>query len=247
MMTLDPSTPLNVQGSGTLLVTGSVFGEGGISGNNKQDVTCQGGWYSPDGISGVKTDTSGTPVSPHRDAPAPTDASADTQTFPQQSDPYAGGSVPPTQSGTFTNCTACTLNGYWYSLPSGPWHQGGSPSGDAELFPGIYSSLSLGNSDKVYFNPGVYTFTAGFDTNHGDMCVYGAPDCEDGGGIGCSTDTFTDGSTAANQWYYACSPYGFWDSNLSRSGASGGGPPVAADLHGRHDAAERRDHLSSVQ
>ncbi|MBV9278547.1 MAG: hypothetical protein JOZ41_00555, partial [Chloroflexi bacterium] len=86
----------------------------------------------------------------------------------------------------------------------------GSVSGsDVELFPGIYSSFSLSNGGQAYFNPGVYTFTSSFDTNHGTMCVYGAADCLNNT---CATTQWTTGSAQGDQWYYSCSQWGFWDS-----------------------------------
>ncbi len=81
-------------------------------------------------------------------------------------------------------------------------------SGDVEMFPGIYTGLSLGNSESAFLNPGVYTFTGGIDTNHGQICVYGSPSCNNDS---CATDEFSPGSSAGDQWYYQCSPYGYWD------------------------------------
>jgi Flp pilus assembly protein TadG len=237
MMTLDPSKPLNAQGDASLVVTGSVFGAGGITGNNKINVTCQGGWYSPPGttITGTSSDTTGSPVFSPPGCTGSNDATTDAQTLPPQADPYAGGSAPPTQpAGTsFPNCPECSQSGYWVDLGNNAWHHDGDGSdpgkaiGDVELFPGIYTTpLVLGNSQGAYFNPGVYTFVNGMSLNHGNMCVYGAPDCMDGGpgpvssstpGF-CATDQFSTGTSQANQWYYSCSPYGFFDTNPPAGG-----------------------------
>jgi len=228
IISLDPNTNLNIYGNATVITGGSAFANGGVSGNGKNDLACNGGWFAANGgVSGVSTDNNGSPIFAPTGCTGSNDTTPVTQSnLPQLADPWKGTVAPPTQSGSFPNCTECQSSGYWYDGSS--WNQGGSIGGHGqghtyELFPGIYSSLSLGNKDTAIFNPGVYTFTGGIDTNHGNMCIFGSPACSDSTGW-CAQQSFSDGSTAGGQWYYACSPYGFWDSNLAA--ASGGRVPT---------------------
>ncbi|MGH2449319.1 MAG: hypothetical protein ACRDFS_12050, partial [Chloroflexota bacterium] len=111
------------------------------------------------------------------------------------------------------------------------WTQGGSPSGHAELFPGTYTSFPNGHGSNgapnFTLNPGVYTFTGTIDMTGGSYCIFGSPSCD--GGTFCSSDTFANGSAAANQWYYKCSPWGYWDGSTSIDGVARPGTlPTAA-------------------
>ena len=223
LVTLSPSTPLDMSGSNTTEIIGSAFANGGIigKGNDSQDA-CAGGWFTAGTVSGVSTDDTGTPNYAPSDCSGTDDATPDAAgSLPQISDPYSGSEPPPTvsgngnpNSGTFVGCPECTQSGWWYDLDKGKWYQGGTPNGHAELFPGIYSSLPNGGgpNQQLYFNPGVYTFTSGIDTTGGGSCVYGAPACDDQGSS-CPSSTFNYNTTAGNSWYYKCSPYGFWDSS----------------------------------
>lgn len=228
LISLDPTVPLDLTGNTTVQVTGSIFSNGGIlGGGSATGTTCAGGWYSASSVSGVNTNSTGTPTFSPPGCTGNNDPVPATQgNLAQVSDPYAGSSPPPTQplNSTFTNCPDCSKAGYWYDLTAHTWHQGGTPSGNVELFPGVYSTIYK-NSGDMYFNPGVYTFTSGIDINHGRMCVYGSPSCNNDS---CASTAFAPGSIAGDQWYYSCSPYGFWDSQLSRSGAPGGGPSLTA-------------------
>lgn len=221
-ISLDPTTGLSISGSPTIQTVGSVFANGGITvtgGGVAQ--TCDGGWYSAGAVSNVSTDTTGTSTfAPTACSPAALDSSPLQQpNLAQIGDPY-GSTVPP--PGSYPNCTECSQAGSYYDLDTGRWYTdsgGGFPqNSDLELFPGIYSSnLGLGNSNIAYFNPGVYTFTGGIDTQHGLMCVYGSPSCNN---TTCMAASFLPGSVAGDQWNYRCSPYGFWDSS-----AIAGRPP----------------------
>jgi hypothetical protein len=220
LMELDPNTQMSFNGSNTTDLVGSAFANGGISGKGPQDNACDGGWFSAGSVSNVSTDDNGTEVFAPASCSGSNNTTALTGTnLPQESDPYSGSSAPPTYptAGSFPNCTECTSNGWYVNLDTGKWTQGGDISGGSnyELFPGIYGSFQLDNSDHAYFNPGVYTFTTGFDTNHGTMCVYGSPSCDN---ASCATTDFSAGTSAADQWEYSCSPYGFWDSSRSISG-----------------------------
>lgn len=223
IMTLDPNTPLNMGGNATVQVVGSVFGQGGVqAGGSAYAIACQGGWYAADGgVNGVNTNSTGSVTFAPAGCSAGKDTSPNTVSgVPEQNDPYAGGSPPPVD-GSFPNCTECTQAGWWYDLSKQQWKQGGDITGTAELFPGKYGSLDLKNSTTIYFNPGVYTFTGDFYTEHATMCVYGAPDCNDGNQSlsgGCSQTAFNTGTTLGDQWYAACSPYGYFDTNRPANG-----------------------------
>jgi len=223
IISLSPTTPLSISGHTTVQSVGSVFSNGGISGHgNPTANSCDGGWYSagPISNSSLVSDTSGTPTF------APTGCTAgsnDPSTLEQQnvapiSDPYSG-SVPPPMS--YPNCPECSQPGRYYDLDGNAWHQddgNGFQGGNLELFPGVYtSSFGLGNNNIAYFNPGVYTFAGGIDTQHGAMCVYGSPSC---GQPSCESNTvsFSPGDPAGDQWNYQCSPYGFWDASTTIDG-----------------------------
>jgi hypothetical protein len=228
MISLDKNNPMTISGSSTVQITGSVFGNGGITvnGNGNTNQTCAGGWFAANTISpGLNTDVNGNPAFSPIGCSGSDDSTPDTNAnFPPINDPYAGSVAPPV-GGTFSNCTECTSNGWWFNLDNNTWNQGGSPSGDAELFPGIYTSLAASNGGYFYFNPGVYDFTSGIDIEHGNMCIYGSPSCANASvsssiSTNCANTPFTIPSTTANQWYYACSPYGFWDSASSINGVA---------------------------
>jgi len=223
LVTLSPTVPFHMGGSNTTNIIGSVFANGGISGTGSSDPTsCAGGWFSAGTVSGVNTDDSGTPGYAPTGCSGSTDSITDEAgSLPSISDPYSGSEPPPTVSsngnpndGSFVNCPECLKAGWWYDLTNKVWHQGGNPSGYVELFPGIYSSLPTGGgpNQKAYYNPGVYTITGGINTTGGESCVYGAPACDDTTGT-CPSSSFTYDTTAGNQWYYQCSPYGFWDTS----------------------------------
>jgi hypothetical protein len=221
LINLSPTSPLTMTGNTTVQITGSVFSNGGINGSGTATATCDGGWLSAGSITNVTTDTTGTPIFSTTGCTGTNNTSPDQQpNLPQLNDPYAGSQSPPSQpSGTsFSNCAECSYPGIWYGLDASNagWHvdtnNSTDPSGDAELFPGIYRNLTFKNTDSIYYNPGVYTITSSMDTNHGSMCVYGSPDCND---PSCLTTTFTPGSTTGDQWNYNCTPYGYWDSTLA--------------------------------
>ncbi len=219
---LDPATPLSIDGNSTVQTVGSVFANGSISGG-KISNACDGGWYSAGAISGVTSDTSGTPVfAPAGCTPvAPDPSPLAQQKLPPISDPYAASVPPPAFNAPYPNCPECSQAGWYYDLDNGKWYRGDDSRGfpqnsNLELFPGVYSSnFGLGNSNIAYFNPGVYTFTGGIDTQHGLVCVYGSPSCNN---PGCASTSFLPGKPAGDQWNYQCSPYGFWDSSTSISG-----------------------------
>jgi Putative Flp pilus-assembly TadE/G-like len=133
-------------------------------------------------------------------------------------------------SSSYAGCPDCTKLGQWYGIGAAKWGAQGSVNfkkgtGPYEMFPGVYDGFSPGTSDKIYFNPGVYTFTGNFDTSNGQYCIFGAPACDTSH---CATDAFDPQSSAGDQWYFACSPFGRWDALLSRTGAPNGGPSTTA-------------------
>lgn len=140
---------------------------------------------------------------------------------------------------TIPNCTDCTKFGWYYDQTTSTWTQdtkssndinkGGSGGDTFELFPGVYGSFQLGSNDHAYLNPGVYTFTGTVSFDKGNLCIFGAPICNSGATptgqtppvCGDTTLTWTPGATqgsnaTGNQWYYNCSPFGFWDTQLWR-------------------------------
>ncbi|MGH2443659.1 MAG: pilus assembly protein TadG-related protein, partial [Chloroflexota bacterium] len=236
VISLSPTTPLNVFGNGTLNTVGSIFSNGGVNGNGSQTVTCDGGWFaatSPAGISNVQSNSSGQPVFAPSSCTGVNDATpVASQNLPPITDPYAGSSPPPASPSSFANCPECASPGVWFDLGTDPnnasnWHVGGSPSGQVEMFPGVYDSISKPkNGSQIYLNPGVYTFTNGIDTQHANLCIYGSPACMV---PHCYTDTFSAGTSAGDIWNYECSPYGFWDSALAAQiPAADGGPILSA-------------------
>lgn len=133
------------------------------------------------------------------------------------------------------NCPDCTQKGWVYDITTGQWFQGdvnvSSGSDTYEMFPGVYGSFNLASGNHVYMNPGVYTFTGSVGFDMGNVCVFGAPICNSGnvpGGCGDTSLSWTPGTSAGsnttgNQWYYNCSPYGYWDKWLPRPASSTGG------------------------
>ncbi len=116
LVELDPSNPLSMGGNTTVQITGSVFANGGISGGGSSTSdTCAGGWYSAGTISGITSDSTGTPTFSPPSCSGSNDSSVDaTQNQPQISDPYSGTVVPPSTG--YTNCTPCSDQGTWYDL-----------------------------------------------------------------------------------------------------------------------------------
>lgn len=239
---LDPSTPLSFGGSNQTTIEGSVFANGGVQGNGLSTETCDGGWYGAGQVSNVSTDQTGTAQYVGPACTGGTLSTTVNPVQPQISDPYGSSSPPPTLASTnpvsfapgnadnFANCPECTQWGLW--TPDGhTWYQeGGTPTdpsvtvkdvsgtkGPVELFPGLYTGFPQGD---VIFNPGVYTFQSAW-ANHGEWCVYGAPACDQSGFNGNSTagspcypsTGYTTPSQAGDQYYYACSPYGYWDNS----------------------------------
>ncbi|MGI8967989.1 MAG: pilus assembly protein TadG-related protein [Chloroflexota bacterium] len=221
LVSLSKTTHLSEGGHSTVQITGSGFSNAGVDGGVS---ACQGGWYSAGPVDpNVTTDSTGPPVfAPGGcDPNSPTDSTpAAESNLPPINDPYGGSSPPPTLpvNTSFPNCPECSQYGWYYDLSGGTgWNHGTSgptvmPGGSAELFPGIYDSLNLSNGSNFYFNPGVYTFVNGYSDNHGGMCVYGAPVCGNLPGY-CASYNSSDPSPTSDQWYYQCSPYGFWDSS----------------------------------
>jgi hypothetical protein len=234
---LDPASSFDLSGSNATYIVGSVFGNGGISGNGVTlNIACQGGWFGGGAVTGVGSNTTGTPsFSPAGCSGGSLDAVPDIGgNLPKIADPYSGSVPPPTKTGngnagspTFTGCPECSQAGWWYDLKNKKWSQGGSPSGYVELFPGVYDKMPQGGgpTQKAFFNPGVYTFTGGIDDTGGGSCVYGAPACDDTTEH-CGTDQFATGTTTGDTWFYQCSPYGFWDSS-SFSGTRPASLPTA--------------------
>lgn len=174
--------------------------------------------------------------------------------LPAITDPYCS-SVSPPYSGhqgtdcngvasgptTLQNCLDCTKLGWYYNITTSTWSQGdiqdnGTGGNVYEMFPGVYGSLKLGIHDQVYVNPGVYTFTGTVSFDKGNLCVFGAPACNSGTATGDCGDpalSWTPGTSqgtnaTGNQWYYKCSPYGYWDQWLKRPGSSTGGPATVS-------------------
>jgi Putative Flp pilus-assembly TadE/G-like len=152
---------------------------------------------------------------------------------------------------TIPNCPDCNNWGYYHD--SSGWHQAtakidpGSASGTTELFPGIYENLFPPGGGKFVLNPGVYTVLGGMDQSHGDFCIFGAPACDlnvPGGvsGTTCQNDNFVPNggagdpsnsapyNTNGDTWYYNCSPWGIWDSMLTRP--SSGLPNATGNVAG---------------
>jgi hypothetical protein len=177
------------------------------------------------------TSTGGTPGA---DSPANYD-----NNLPPITDPYCASASPPVSgvagtdcnglavtdaSTTMPNCPDCNSAGKY--LIDGVWKTDASVNGNGggngnvfELFPGVYTDFTLGNADRAYMNPGVYTFTGSVSFDKGNVCVYGAPTCNSGAVSGKCGDTslvFLPNSVAGNTWYYNCSPYGFWDTTVAR-------------------------------
>lgn len=145
------------------------------------------------------------------------------------------------------NCADCNNNGWYYQIAGQQttgWYGGGTGSPPSisfngahgnviEMFPGVYGSFKVGNTDEVYMNPGVYTFTGSVSLDKGEICVYGSPSCLGGGdpsGAKCGDATWNwkPGDALGNTWYYYCSPYGFWDTGLSRpASVPSGNSPVS--------------------
>lgn len=133
------------------------------------------------------------------------------------------------------NCPDCTKLGWVYDDTTKQWFQGdvnvSSGSDTYEMFPGVYGNFNISSNNHVYMNPGVYTFTGTVGFDFGNVCVFGAPICNSGnvpGGCGDTSLSWTPGTSAGsnatgNEWYYNCSPYGFWDTALPRPGSSSGG------------------------
>jgi hypothetical protein len=173
------------------------------------------------------------------------------------SDGYADCTLATNTPASMTNCTPCnstawyyqwtpTSTGPYYGRNTGTWNQAmgniAMKNDSYELFPGIYGGnikVNTGSKPNIYLNPGVYTIegSTGFTAPGGNMCIYGAPACDvrsaiTGTTANCSSaDMTTTGSSyyvPPTEWYYLCSPWGIWDSNLSRSGAAGGGPSTTA-------------------
>lgn len=219
-------------GSATVTVQGSTFSNGTISVNGNPSLeTCKGGWsvsgnqIAPSQLNSYSTGTPGfSPPGCYNGSVGAGSPPADspvnfTANLPPIDDPYATTPMPPYQSsmGSWPNCTMCQQDGWWVDLSSNIWKQGGAPSGtNIELFPGVYDTLSLGVGDSAYLNPGVYTFKTAFNPLHGGYCVYGAPACDNsncgtGDPTGGTNTNWLPGDTAGNQWFYQCSPWGFWD------------------------------------
>lgn len=143
------------------------------------------------------------------------------------------------------NCADCNNNGWYYQIASSDtskyplgWQggtttpsinfSGGTGGNIVEMFPGVYSGLQLGNTDEVFMNPGVYTFTGQVSLDKGEICVYGSPSCVGGvapnpggsdklgGNCGSTNWQWKPGDPLGDTWYFYCSPYGFWDSSLPR-------------------------------
>jgi Putative Flp pilus-assembly TadE/G-like len=158
--------------------------------------------------------------------------------LPPITDPYCYSASPPVNgvagtdcnglpvagaTSTMPNCPDCGSAGHY--LKNGVWQTGASINangngGDTyELFPGVYTDFSLGGNDQAYLNPGVYTFTGSVSFDKGNVCIFGAPTCNSGTDSGQCGDVslvFLPNSAAGNTWYYNCSPYGFWDTNVAR-------------------------------
>ncbi len=198
---------------------GSAYGNSSITGVT----TCDGAIFGAGSSVSGSTSVSGTPYySPSSgtftgNCLGSADTTAGTTSgMPTVPDPYASSQAPPS---SFANCSACSQGGWQYDPSQGAsgWTQGGSITGSRtgiEVFPGVYTDLSQCNKCNVYFNPGIYTFTTGaISTEHGMTCVFGSPNCDDGGlcESGGSTGTVLAGTTAANQFMYQCSPWGYWD------------------------------------
>jgi hypothetical protein len=253
---LDQSGCLTLKGTADVAIGGAVYANGCINQVSSHDrFSCAGEWLSAgSGADSNTLVTNGNGTVSY--APSNTGSGEcvggtgingdGTSSVPSIGNPYctafacpvppptlnSAGTAPAGGSG-WTGCSQCSNYGYWRVLPTGTWTSGATtaiscPSGSTcEALPGVYLS-QFSVAGQVLFNPGVYTFTLGFDTNHGAWCVFGAPDCENGNtSLGndssgnpfdCSTDTFTSSGVAATEaaasatWYYYCSPYGYWDS-----------------------------------
>lgn len=245
---LDPNGSLSVGGNFTFFVNGSTFANGALQLGGQVSTACEGGFFTASNGADPGTETTynggeagyapprcytslGGAATP--DSPANYD-----NNLPPITDAYCYSAAPPFRgtagtdcsgapaagaSTTIPNCPDCNTAGLY--LKNGTWQSGSSISSNGnsndtyELFPGVYSNLSLGKSDHVYLNPGVYTMTGQVSFDKGNLCVFGAPACNSGAGSGQCGDTalvFLPNSTAGNMWYYTCSPYGFWDTNVAR-------------------------------
>lgn len=252
-LNLSNPVTLDMQGNAHVQIAGSAFGNGGIQGNGQKSMTCEGGWFSSGSVSNLISDSTGLPVFSPGSGPSCSPSTPDTGSGDTQGglapikDPYANSTPPPTQplNTRFQNCPQCSQPGFTFDLDAQQWNDpNGTPQNitpqscghpqHLEMFPGVYGSFQLGNCDHVYMNPGVYTFidtSTGVDTNHGQICVYGAPDCDQAST--CQTMTFSTPpppdsppSATADQWYYQCSPYGYYDTKLLQVSP----PPADANL-----------------
>lgn len=157
---------------------------------------------------------------------------------PTVDDPYGSEGVPGKPSdntSAWPNCTPCASSGHYFhwktTRSSGSWDDNGvgtpknSTSGDNyEYFPGSYPSGITINGGNNYFNPGTYNLgTGGLKDNGGNVCVFGAPICDQFSGANITGQSQSCGSASMDSsrsnyldpqiWYYYCSGWGTWDTS----------------------------------
>jgi hypothetical protein len=126
-------------------------------------------------------------------------------------------------------------NGHWSTVGTGGVNIGNQ--GCYELFPGVYQGPIKITGGQIYLNPGVYTLNGGFSQQGGQVCIFGAPACDSlistvNSNTNCTTATFSNsqglGSSyvvSSGDWYYYCSPWGYWDPAVSNLN-----PPAGSNL-----------------
>lgn len=140
-----------------------------------------------------------------------------------------------------TECTAPSRGDGWAQATATKVQLSGKIG--VEFFPGVYpGGIKLDSSGtatpSAFFNPGVYTLGGvGLVVNSQvNICIYGSPSCDRGASSNIPTTTSTCSSfsfgtdpsqssyaTNGSLWYYYCSPWGTWDSNLCLGYSGSGG------------------------
>ena len=251
---LDPTLPgaFTMGGTTNTIIVGDTMSNGSIveNGTSATEVSCDGSWFTAatQTVPGnLTSNLSGAPNFANAACTGGTNLKP-ASFFSQQPlipDPY--GSTPPPSSSNMPNCLPCKSDAWYYTWAgtnrtAGTWSpatgQAKITNGNSmELFPGIYEGGIDATGGTIYLNPGIYTLRGNFHTNGGvAMCIYGAPACDrlttaiPTKSFNCSVASFNPPDTNyidQNAWYYYCSPWGVWDTNLPRTDSTGYGPGLS--------------------